>query len=126
MEEHNSMTENKRETKLGVKTKLVITKTEDFFGPGLFHLLQFIDETGSIHAASKKMKISYSKCWKLLNRAEEQMEFQFLNRYNGGPHGGTSILTEEGREFIKRYEEMLEEVKQISQNVFEKYFDSYQ
>ena len=30
MEEHNSMTENKRETKLGVKTKLVITKTEDF------------------------------------------------------------------------------------------------
>ncbi len=36
MEEHNSMTENKRETKLGVKTKLVITKTEDFFGPGLF------------------------------------------------------------------------------------------
>ena len=35
-------------------------------------------------------------------------------------------LTEEGREFIKRYEEMLEEVKQISQNVFEKYFDSYQ
>ena len=111
MEEHNSMTENKRETKLGVKTKLVITKTEDFFGPGLFHLLQFIDE---------------SKCWKLLNRAEEQMGFQFLNRYNGGPHGGTSILTEEGREFIKRYEEMLEEVKQISQNVFEKYFDSYQ
>ena len=82
MEEQNSMTENKRETKLGVKTKLVITKTEDFF--------------------------------------------QFLNRYNGGPHGGTSILTEEGREFIKRYEEMLEEVKQISQNVFEKYFDSYQ
>ena len=32
------------------------------------------------------MGMSYSKCWKLLNRAEEQMEFTFLDRYNGGPH----------------------------------------
>ena len=73
MEEQNSMTENKRETKLGVKTKLVITKTEDFFGPGLFHLLQFIDETGSIHAASKKMKISY--CQKVIQMSIHQMVF---------------------------------------------------
>lgn len=96
-----------------------------FFGPGLFHLLQYIDEEGTIHAASKKMGMSYSKCWKLLNRAEEQMEFTFLDRYNGGPHGGNSRITEEGREFMRRYEALLEEMKEISQKAFEKYFKEY-
>lgn len=110
---------------LGIKTKIVLSKNIDFFGPGLFHLLQYIDEEGTIHAASKKMGMSYSKCWKLLNRAEEQMEFTFLDRYNGGPHGGNSRITEEGREFMRRYEALLEEMKEISQKAFEKYFKEY-
>ena len=111
---------------MSLKTKLVLSKTEDFFGPGLFHLLQFIDETGSIQAAAKHMGMSYSKCWKLLNRAEEQMGFPFLNRYNGGRHGGNSTITEEGREFMNRYHAMLEDIKRISQNFFDIYFQDYQ
>lgn len=111
---------------LSLKTKIVLSKTEDFFGPGLFHLLQYIDETGSIQAAAKKMGMSYSKCWKLLNRAEEQMGFPFLNRYNGGRHGGNSTITEEGREFMNRYHAMLEDMKRISQNFFDIYFQDYQ
>lgn len=111
---------------LSLKTKIVLSKTEDFFGPGLFHLLQYIDETGSIQAAAKKMGMSYSKCWKLLNRAEEQMGFPFLNRYNGGRHGGNSTITEEGREFMNRYYAMLEDMKRISQNFFDIYFQEYQ
>ena len=110
---------------LGIKTKIVLSKNVDFFGPGLFHLLRYIDEEGTIHAASKKMGMSYSKCWKLLNRAEEQMGFTFLDRYNGGPHGGNSRITEEGREFMRRYEALLEEMKEISQKAFEKYFKEY-
>ncbi len=111
---------------LSLKTKIVLSKGEDFFGPGIFHLLQHIDETGSIQAAAKKMGISYSKCWKLLNRAEEQMGFPFLNRYNGGRHGGNSTITEEGREFMNRYHAMLEDMKRISQNFFDIYFQDYQ
>ena len=110
---------------LGIKTKIVLSKNVDFFGPGLFHLLRYIDEEGTSHAASKKMGMSYSKCWKLLNRAEEQMGFTFLDRYNGGPHGGNSRITEEGREFMRRYEALLEEMKEISQKAFEKYFKEY-
>ena len=110
---------------LGVKTKIVLSKNVDFFGPGLFHLLRYIDEEGTIHAASKKMGMYYSKCWKLLNRAEEQMGFTFLDRYNGGPHGGNSRITEEGREFMRRYEALLEEMKEMSQKAFEKYFKEY-
>lgn len=110
---------------LGVKTKIILTRNVDFFGPGLFHLLQYIDEEGTIHAASKKMGMSYSKCWKLLNRAEEQMGFNFLDRYNGGPHGGNSRITQEGREFMKRYEMLLEEMRELSQKTFKKHFGEY-
>ena len=111
---------------LSLKTKIVLSKDVDFFGPGIFHLLEYIDETGSIQAAAKKMRMSYSKCWKLLNRAEEQMGFPFLNRYNGGKHGGNSTITEEGREFMNRYHAMLEDMKRISQNFFDIYFQDYQ
>ena len=128
MNERNVNIEGTAETQacdLGVKTKVILTKNADFFGPGLFHLLQYIDEEGTIHAASKKMGMSYSKCWKLLNRAEEQMGFTFLDRYNGGPHGGNSKITEEGREFMKRYEALLDEMQQTGQKIFEKYFEKY-
>lgn len=128
MNEKNRNTESAAEeqnSELGVKTKIILTKNADFFGPGLFHLLQYIDEEGTIHAASKKMGMSYSKCWKLLNRAEEQAGFAFLDRYNGGPHGGNSRITEEGREFMKRYEALLEEMKEMSRKTFEKYFKEY-
>ena len=108
-----------------VKTKIILTKEVDFFGPGLFHLLQHIDETGSIHAASKEMGISYSKCWKLLNRAEEQAGFPFLHRQSGGPHGGNSAITEEGRKFMEHYQALLEEMKSVTQAAFRKHFEEY-
>ena len=53
------------------------------------------------------------------------MGFTFLDRYNGGPHGGYSIITEEGREFMKRYEALLDEMQQTGQKIFEKYFEKY-
>ena len=109
----------------GAKAKVIIIGTEDFFGPGLFHLLQHIDKTGSIHAASKEMGISYSKCWKLLNRAEEQAGFPFLRRQSGGLHGGNSVITEEGRKFMEHYEALLEELKEMTQVAFRKHFGEY-
>lgn len=109
----------------GAKAKVIIIGTEDFFGPGLFHLLQHIDKTGSIHAASKEMGISYSKCWKLLNRAEEQAGFPFLRRQSGGLHGGNSVITEEGRKFMEHYEALLEELKEMTQTAFRKHFWEY-
>ena len=109
----------------GAKAKVIIIGTEDFFGPGLFHLLQHIDKTGSIHAASKEMGISYSKCWKLLNRAEEQAGFPFLRRQSGGLHGGNSVITEEGRKFMEHYEALLEELREMTQVAFRKHFGEY-
>lgn len=112
--------------RLQVKTKLILAREEDFFGPGVYHLLQKIDETGSIQAAAASMKMSYSKCWKMINHAEEQMGFPFLNRVNGGKKGGSSTVTEEGRLFMERYNALQEDIKRITRNFFDQYFQDFQ
>lgn len=111
---------------LRCKTKLILTREEDFFGPGICRLLKYIDETGSIQAAAAKMKMSYSKSWKMVNKVEKEMGFPFLNRCNGGKSGGSSTLTEEGRLFIERYHAMMKDMERISQNFFDTYFSDFQ
>lgn len=111
---------------LHFKTKLVISKEEDFFGPGVYHLLQYIDETGSIQAAAAKMNMSYSKGWKMINKVEKELGFRFLNRCNGGKNGGSSTITPEGRLFMERYHAMLEDMKRITRGFFEVYFGEFQ
>lgn len=111
---------------LRCKTKLIITREEDFFGPGIWRLLKYIDETGSIQAAAAKMQMSYSKSWKMVNKVEKEMGFPFLNRCNGGKSGGSSTLTEEGRLFLQRYYAMMKDMERISQNFFDTYFSDFQ
>lgn len=111
---------------LRCKTKVILTREEDFFGPGIYRLLKYIDETGSIQAAAAKMKMSYSKSWKMVNKVEKEMGFPFLNRYNGGKSGGSSTLTEEGRQFMERYLAMMKDMERISQNFFDTYFSDFQ
>lgn len=111
---------------LRCKTKVILTKEEDFFGPGIYRLLKLIDENGSIQAAAAKMHMSYSKAWKMVNKTEKEMGFPFLNRCNGGKSGGSSTLTEEGKLFIQRYHAMVKDMDQISQNFFDIYFNDFQ
>lgn len=111
---------------LRCKTKVILTREEDFFGPGVCRLLEYIDETGSIQAAASRMHMSYSKSWKMVNRVEQEMGFPFLNRSNGGKSGGSSTLTEEGRLFIERYQAMTQDMRRISQNFFDVYFKDFQ
>ena len=111
---------------LQLKLKVMLTKEEDFFGPGVYWLLRNIEETGSIQAAAVKMQMSYTKCWKMINKVEAQMGFKFVDRVNGGKHGGKSTLTEEARVFLERYRALTEDLKRISRNFFDVYFRDFQ
>lgn len=114
------------ENELRCTTRLTLTKGENFFGPGVCQLLQYIDETGSIQAAAERMKMSYTKGWKMVNLAEKEMGFLFLNRCNGGKNGGSSTLTEEGRLFMERYRAMVEDMEKMSRRFFDIYFQDFQ
>ncbi len=111
--------------KLRFRFRLVLEKENEFFGPGVYEFLRRVDETGSIQAAAAQMNMSYSKGWKMVNQAEKEMGFLFLERSKGGKNGGSSLITEEGRLFLERYHEMVEELKAAGRELFERYFREY-
>ncbi len=116
---------SKEEKQLKVKTKVMLSKENDFFGPGIYHLLKNIEKTGSIQAAVSMMDMSYSKGWKMIRKVEEEMAFPFVKRTSGGKSGGGASLTEEGKQFLDRYEKLLKDVEYISNRFFDAYFYEY-
>lgn len=111
--------------KLKFRFRLILGKENEFWGPGVYEFLKWVDETGSIQAAAAHMNMSYSKGWKMVNQAEKEMGFLFLDRNKGGKNGGSSRITEEGRLFMERYHEMEEELKAVGRELFERYFREY-
>jgi molybdate transport repressor ModE-like protein len=111
---------------LSMKLKVTLTKETEFFGPGVYELLSGIEETGSISAAAAKMEMSYTKCWKMINKAEEEMGFRFVDRTKGGKNGGQSSLTQEARTFLDRYRALTEDLGRMSRNFFDAYFGEFQ
>ena len=47
------------------------------------------------------MKMSNSKAWKILKRAEEDLDMPLVERISGGKDGGGSKLTQEGEELLE-------------------------
>ena len=88
------------------RVKLQLYTSERFFGPGICELLEKIRETGSIQAAAAKMGMSYTKAWKILNRAEREMGVHLIHRQSGGKNGGSSTLSEAGEKVVAGYREM--------------------
>ena len=107
---------------LKVSIRTVISKNEKFFGPGIVSLLHLIEELGSIQAACKKMKMSYSKAWSIIKRMEKELDFKVLETKAGGLGGGLSVLTEETKNFLDKYDKMNNELVVLSSKLFNKYF----
>ena len=101
------------------KVKLTFCATERFFGPGVCELLEKIRETGSIQAAAARMEMSYSKAWKILKRAEEEMGLSLITRVTGGKNGGSSTLTAAGEAAVHDFREMEEKLNAYARNLME-------
>ena len=92
------------------------------FGPGPMRLLRGVEEGGSLHQAAEAMGMSYSKAWTLLRKLEKEWGFTLLDRQSGGPKGGGSVLTPEGRDLLERYEAMCAQVELAAHKAFAQYF----
>ncbi len=108
-----------------VRPKLNLAREKVFFGPGPAVLLRLIDETGSVRTACLRMKLSYSKGWQILNLLEEQLGARVIVRKPGGQEGGSSTLTEIGRELLQRYEQLSVESQQSINALFDKIFEGF-
>ena len=110
-----------RKIPVKARVKLMLVTDERFFGPGVCELLERIRETGSIQAAAARMEMSYTKAWKILNRAEKEMNCPLTVRVNGGKSGGRSSLTPEGKKAVAAFREMERRLQMESERILAEY-----
>ena len=108
-----------------VRVKLMLCTDERFFGPGVCELLEKIRETGSIRAAADLMELSYTKAWKILNRAEEELGTNLITRVSGGRNGGSSTLTEAGARAVRDFREIEEKVRAYANEQLKAHYRSF-
>lgn len=77
-------------------------------GPGKADLLRAIDETGSISAAARRMRMSYRRAWLLVHTMNECFRSPLVEAEKGGPDGGGARLTATGREVLVHYQDMVQ------------------
>ena len=72
-------------------------------GPGKVALLEAIDETGSISAAGRKLRMSYRRAWLLVDALNRACTRPVITTATGGREGGGTALTPTGAEIVRRY-----------------------
>ncbi len=77
---------------------------EPVFGSGRESLFKAIDKLGSINKAAKNINISYKKALSYIQTTEQRLGTRLVERKIGGLYGGGASLTNEAREFLKKYE----------------------
>ena len=103
-----------------------ITFTDDngikFFGEGPCHLLRCVEKTGSLRSAAIEMEMAYSKASKILKQAEASLGFRLTRRSAGGKDGGGSILTPEGKRWLRQYEAYRDACVKANQALYKQFF----
>jgi xanthine dehydrogenase accessory factor len=107
---------------LRYKYRLRIYREDLVFGPGVAELMERVDQTGTLSGACRQMGMAYSKAWKIVKRAENDLGFPLMEGSRGGAKGGNMCLTEEGRRFIQRYQAMNADLRKSADTLFQKYF----
>ena len=95
---------------------------EKFFGEGPARLLRGVEEHGSLRAAAMSMDMAYTKALKLIRNGENALGFALIRRSTGGKDGGGSCLTEEGKEWLQRYENYRDACKEANSKLYLEFF----
>ncbi|WP_461883988.1 winged helix-turn-helix domain-containing protein [Fusicatenibacter sp.] len=115
--------EERLNQKLRYDMRLRVSRTDHAFGPGVAELMEHVEATGSLSKGCKCMGMAYSKGWKILKRAEEDLGIVLVEGNRGGSNGGQTVLTTEGKAFLERYRKFEKEVQSSAEQAFRKWFD---
>lgn len=88
-------------------------------------MLALIEETGSLSSACKRMQISYSSGWNIIRNLETQMRKSIVCRNQGGSGGGSSRLSDDGKELLRRYKEYEAKLRELASEQFDIYFKDF-
>ena len=68
------------------------------------------------------MDMAYTKALKLIRNAETALGVTLIRRSTGGKNGGGSCLTEEGKEWLERYEAYRDACKEANSALYLEFF----
>ena len=91
---------------------------EKCFGPGVADLLERVDRLHSLRKATIEMDMAYSKAWKIVKIAEENLGFPLLLSVTGGKGGGGARLTPQARRFLAAYRAFERAVRDYADEAF--------
>jgi molybdate transport system regulatory protein len=75
-------------------------------GPGKVELLRRVQDTGSISAAARAMKMSYKRAWLLIQSMNSLFREPVVSAATGGRKGGGASLTPFGLEVLACFERL--------------------
>lgn len=110
------------QTPVRCQTEVVLGRGKPFFNATLAELLRLIEETHSLSTACTALGVSYSTGWKSIRIAETQLGFTLLDSKRGGVRGGASMLTDEARLLLEKYQALKEDIARFSAGRFTDYF----
>lgn len=102
--------------------KLRVYRTGKDFGPGMAELMELVRTHGSLSAACREMNMAYSKAWKLVKKAEADLGITLMEGSRGGEHGGRTVLTPAGADFLDRYLAFSKASQEALDRLFLKHF----
>ena len=88
-----------------------------------FDLLLDIDRTGSLTASSRNLGMSYRKAWGKLRDVEQYLGFRLVDKRRGGAAGGRTVLSNEGRELVRAYNNLRYETDIAMKNIARVFFN---
>ena len=111
---HVSRSGNAPESGIVVRSKVWLEKDGKLLmGWGRASLLERIDELGSISAAARSMKLAYRNAWLWVEAMNRLSPKPLVEKSTGGPHGGYTRLTDEGRRIVREYKEKRGRVREV-------------
>ena len=95
---------------------------QKFFGEGPARLLRGIEEKGSLRGAALAMEMAYTKALTIIKNAENALGYPLVIRVTGGKSGGGSVLTPEGKRWLRQYERYRDDCVKANQDLYRRYF----
>lgn len=92
-------------------------------GPRTARLLVAIEVHGSLAKAAKATGFSYRAAWNRLRRVEEALGYPLVETKVGGPGGGGSTLSKQGKRLVSRFSTLKQDVETLVRTAFE-HFDT--
>lgn len=85
-------------------------------------LLEAIDTTGSISAAAAQQGVHFRVAWRKLQEMEGRLGVKLTERSVGGPRGGGTQLTAEGRVYVRKFRTFTRGLKERLDQQFKETF----